>query len=265
MPFLVAGYSFFIERRFIYVRTETIKLERLPQVFDGLRIAHISDIHFGHYFDENHLAQLVQQIQAEQPDMICLTGDLLDSEFSAADKAVAALSQLKAPFGKFAVLGNHDYRRGIDLATNVLVQTGFQVLTNRNHVIERQGHRLAIAGIDDVLDGRPDMEQALSGISADTCCMLLAHEPDWADVSYNYAVDLQLSGHSHGGQVRIPLVGAILLPELGQKYADGYYELRSGNSAVNSLAVYTSRGVGTTIMPVRFSCPPEWTLITLSA
>ncbi|WP_237728593.1 metallophosphoesterase [Paenibacillus sp. OSY-SE] len=264
VPAAAAGYARFIEPLMLRQRTLHLSLPRLPQAFNGLTIAHLTDIHFGHHMSAERLQQVVDDIQAAEPDLICLTGDLVeDCEVSVA-QAIPVLRQLTAPLGKFAVLGNHDYERGMDLASEAFEASGFQVLKNESHLIERHGAVVAVAGIDDALKGIPDMNAALRGIAADTCSILLAHEPDWGKESLNYPIDLQLSGHSHGGQVRLPFFGPLLLPRLGTRYPDGLYELERTGGETRSLFIYTSRGIGTTVLPIRFSCPPEWTIITLS-
>jgi hypothetical protein len=130
------------------------------------------------------------------------------------------------------------------------------VLRNGKYGIEKDGQRLWVAGIDDVLQGQADLHRSMAGIPEADATILLAHEPDFADYAAKFPLDLQLSGHSHGGQVRLPGIGPIILPTLGQKY-------HSGLNRVGRLQVYTSRGVGVINLPVRLNCPPEVTLITL--
>ena len=153
-------------------------------------------------------------------------------------------------------MGNHDLDTDPAHITAVLEGRGIPVLNNRAVALERQGKRLWISGVDDVLQGRPDLELALSGIPQDEPVILLAHEPDWADHVANYPVDLQLSGHSHGGQIRFPLIGAPFLPALAEKYPWG---LRR----IGKLSLYTNVGIGTVRIPARLGCPPEVSLITL--
>jgi hypothetical protein len=137
-----------------------------------------------------------------------------------------------------------------------LRQAGIQVLRNRAVPLERDGKRIWLAGVDDVLAGVDDLDEALRGVPAAEAVILLVHEPDFADQAATYPVDLQLSGHSHGGQVRFPFVGALYLPKLARKYPLG---LRH----IGRLKLYTNPGVGTLRIPVRWNCPPEVTLIRL--
>ncbi|TQR42297.1 metallophosphoesterase [Paenibacillus popilliae] len=264
MPMAVGGYARFIEPNNIRQRKLELDIHGLPASFNGLTIAHISDIHYGHHLSESKLASIVQDVQANQPDVICITGDIVDNGDVVPAEIVPILGQLRAPYGSYAVLGNHDYRgRGAKAVENALQAAGIRVLRNDNVTLRRNHEVLALAGIDDALEGIPDMTRAMQGISGKMCCILLAHEPDWATVALNYQVDLQLSGHSHGGQVRVPLVGPLFLPTLGERYPDGLYMLERVDRPNRPLHIYTSRGLGTTFLPVRLLCPPEWTLLTL--
>jgi predicted MPP superfamily phosphohydrolase len=166
------------------------------------------------------------------------------------------LGELRAPLGVFGILGNHDDSADPRVVTRSLEAHGVTVLRNFNLRIETRGERLWIAGVDDVLTGNAQLGQALQGIPADGATVLLAHEPDFADSVASQAVDLQLSGHSHGGQVRFSLLGAVYLPPMARKYPYGLNQ-------IGRLKVYTNRGLGTTFLPARFGCPPEITLLTL--
>jgi uncharacterized protein len=166
------------------------------------------------------------------------------------------LRNLRAAQGVWAVLGNHDAASDPAHITAVLTDVGINVLSNTAVPIERNGRRFWLAGVADVLRSRPDLDVALRTISPAEAVVLLAHEPDFADHTAKYPVDLQLSGHSHGGQVRFPLIGAVYLPSLGTKYPRG---LRS----IERLTLYTNIGIGTLYIPVRWNCAPEVTLITL--
>lgn len=269
VPAVLGSYARWLEPAWLQDRELTCYLDRLPPSFDGLRIAHISDLHYRNQGGIGEVERLLERVLAKQPDIICLTGDAVDRRLdnrTCESEFVRVLSRFRAPLGQYAVLGNHDYSRGEDLATRLLHEAGFDVLTNTNRVLEARGAKLALAGIDDALDGSPDLNQALAGIPSGTCCVLLAHEPDVADWTLGHEVDIQLSGHSHGGQMRVPFIGPVLLPQLGEKYPDGKYILsRQASDAPlhTPLTLYTSRGSGTSLLPLRFYCPPEWTMITL--
>jgi predicted MPP superfamily phosphohydrolase len=244
-----------------------IPLSRLPQSWDGFRIAQLSDLHYDDYFSIVPIRKAVDLVNGLQPDLVVVTGDFVTSPPSErrslqirAAKAIEPCAQLvaemRARFGILASLGNHDVATDGAYITNVLQSHGISVLRNRSVSFERNGERLWVAGLDDVLEGKYDMKLALKGIPQAEPVVLLVHEPDYAVYVKN--VDLQLSGHSHGGQIRFPLVGAPVLPVMGREYPRGLRRL-------GPLTLYTNVGIGTIWIPMRLNCPPEVTLITLRA
>jgi uncharacterized protein len=245
----------------------TLPIKRLPAVWDGLRIAQLSDFHYDDDFSVVPLRKAVETLNRLQPDIILLTGDFVSSSYFVSRRKKAAdaiepcsklLSQLKAKIGLFGCLGNHDGATDPDRIFDVLQRRNIKMLRNHSLPLERDGKRLWLAGLDDVIEGSADLGITLHKIPADEAVVLMAHEPDFATQVAKHAVDLQLSGHSHGGQVRIPLIGAPILPELGVKFPKGLYK-------VGGLTLYTNVGIGTVTLPVRFACPPEITLITLKS
>jgi hypothetical protein len=244
-----------------------IALPRLPPNLDGLTIAHLSDFHFDPYFSVTPIEAAIRIVNDVKPDLVVLTGDfvtlpLLQTRATVMDAVRQAepcadlLRQLHAPLGTWAVLGNHDVFTHPLHVDASLRESGIRVLRNRAAPLERGGSRIWLAGVDDVLAGGDDLDRALRGIPSVEAVILLVHEPDFADRAANYSVDLQLSGHSHGGQVRFPFVGALYLPQLARKYPLGLRE-------IGRLKLYTNPGVGTLRIPVRWNCPPEVTLIRL--
>jgi hypothetical protein len=167
------------------------------------------------------------------------------------------LSQLRAKQGTFAVLGNHDQASQPGIVARSLQSRGIRVLRNETVAVEQNGSRIWIAGVDDVLEKAADLHEALQNTPPDETTILLAHEPDFADYVAKHPVSVQLSGHSHGGQIRLPFVGPPYLPELARKYPWG---LRR----IGSLQLYTNTGLGTIEIPMRWNCPPEVTLIRLA-
>jgi len=245
-----------------------IFLSRLPEAFDGFTIAQLSDFHYEDHFSVNPISKAVDVVNGLHPDLIVLTGDfvtvpLFTYHTAPARRAAAhaapcaqALQQLHGPAGVFAILGNHDAGSDAGRIVEALESHRISVLLNRAIPIERGTARIWLSGIDDVLEGRPSLGRILNSIPQSETNILLAHEPDFADEISRTTVDLQLSGHSHGGQVWIPGVGAPWLPQLGRKYPRGIYKIRN-------LVLYTNIGIGTIRMPIRLNCPPEITLITL--
>ena len=247
-----------------YRQPEIVRLRvgipRLPPAFVGTTIAQISDLHFGEFVSAEELSAVVDVVLGLKPAIVAVTGDHATRLAAEGVQPLAReLSRLKAPQGVFAVLGNHDFYLDGQLATETIRRADLALLVNSSVRIERQGQALYIAGVDDVLAGTPDLSRTLSGVPGDARTILLAHEPDYADLAArDLRVALQLSGHSHGGQVRAPGIGPIRRPPMAHKYPEG---LRR----VGSLWLYTNRGIGMVSVPIRFNCPPEVTLIELVA
>lgn len=237
-----------------------VLLPDLPPSLDGLRVALITDTHIGNFAGPG-LAERAGAMAAEaRPDLLLLGGDLVHDW--ASDQTLAATARafgrLRAPLGVFGVLGNHDYGAGAERVRAAMEEAGVPILVN-------EGRKLAeglwLAGVDDCLAGSPDLARAMQGAPPGGCRLLLAHEPDFADqaaLQTGDALHLQFSGHSHGGQVRLPGVGPIVLPPMSDRYPAGLQRVPG-----RRLQVYTSRGVGVTGPPVRFLCPPEVSLLRL--
>lgn len=246
------------------VRRE-IALRRWPAHLDGFTIALLSDFHYDPYFSAHPLHAAIGMVNDLHPDLIALTGDFVtlplfaksDEEAAhAAEPCALVLRQMQAPQGLWAVMGNHDYYSDPDIVTAALQSKGIRALVNESVAIETNGARFWLAGVQDVLSGTADLAATLSDIPQDEATILLAHEPDYADHVSRHPVDLQLSGHSHGGQVRIPFAPPLYLPDLAKKYIWGLYQ-------VGALVLYTNPGIGTVGLPIRLNCPPEITFITL--
>ncbi len=248
------------------VRQE-ITLARWPVALDNYKIALLSDFHYDPVFSVHPLTAAIPIVNALQPDLIVLTGDFVSIPILgrtgrkvayAAEPCASLLRQMKAPHGLWAIMGNHDDATDGDLITSILRATGIQVLSNQSAPIEHAGGRFWLAGVDDVLEGNSDLDATLASVPKTEATVLLAHEPDYADYVVRHPIDLQLSGHTHGGQVRLPFLPPFYEPALARKYVAGLYK-------IGPLTLYTNRGLGTVGVPVRFDCPPEITLITLRA
>jgi uncharacterized protein len=243
-----------------------IHLHRWSPSLNGFTIALISDFHYDPHFSVHPLHAAIGMVNDLNPDLIALCGDFVTLPLmSHRDKPAAAavepcsllLRQLKARFGVWAVLGNHDYFSDPDRITDTLCSQGIRVLANESAAIEINGARFWLSGVNDVTSETADLDAALHNVPVNEATVLLAHEPDYADdVAPLRRVDLQLSGHSHGGQVRLPLLPPLYLPDLAKKYVWGLYR-------IGALTLYTNRGLGTVGLPIRLNCPPEITLITL--
>jgi predicted MPP superfamily phosphohydrolase len=260
---LVADTTLFEPNRPRIVRQE-IALRRWPARLEGFTIALISDFHYDPYFSIHPLHSSIPMVNDLHPQLIVLTGDFISVPLfgdgakaaSAAEPCAQLLRQLHAPYGLWAVLGNHDVLTDPDRITHALRSEGINVLSNQSVPIEGNGARFWLGGVDDVLGHTADLAATLHDVPAEESVVLLAHEPDYADYVARYPVDLQLSGHSHGGQVRVPFLPPLYLPDLARKYIWGLYKIAG-------LTLYTNPGLGTVGVPVRLNCPPEITLLTL--
>jgi predicted MPP superfamily phosphohydrolase len=261
----LGGYSSFVEPQELVVERIPLKLPRLPEAFHGLKIALISDLHLAPFTGEKEIRAAVAVVNGLGPDIVAVTGDFISGTWDGSpaharfiEPCSRILEGLQAPLGRYAVLGNHDHGTDPVRVSNTLEAHRIPVLSNRNLPLEKDGARLWIAGLDDAVYRKADFECALDGIPANEAVVLLAHEPDVADESARYKVDLQLSGHSHGGQVRVPGIGAPYFPPLARKYPTGLYH-------IGPTQLYTNRGIGLSGVPFRFACPPEVTLLELSS
>lgn len=237
-----------------------IAIPDLPPAFEGYKLLHLSDFHFGPTTGHRTIKRALSDAQAFRPDVIVISGDFV-SYWVDPDELVPALRQLSAPDGVWAVLGNHDYWTDSVAVRQALAEGGVRELRNTHVFLRRDGEALALAGVDDVWEGHHDLDSALAGIPDHMPVILLAHEPDFADeAATDRRVRLQLSGHTHGGIVRVPGLDYPLLTHYlphGQKYTAGLYR-------INGMQLYTSRGVGSVLIP-RLFCTPEIVGLRLTA
>jgi predicted MPP superfamily phosphohydrolase len=262
---LAADSVLFEPNRPRIVRQE-IALRRWPAQLEGFTIALLSDFHYDPEFSVHPLRAAIGMVNGLHPELIVLTGDFVSVPWfgntaagaAAAEPCAQLLRQLQAPHGVWAVMGNHDVFTDADRVTATLRAAGINVLSNQSVPIERDGVRARfwLGGVDDVLGRTADLDATLHNLPGDEAVVLLAHEPDYADHVARYPVDLQLSGHSHGGQVRVPFLRPLYLPDLARKYVWGLYR-------VGGLTLYTNPGLGTVGVPVRWNCPPEITMLTM--
>ncbi len=259
------GYTYarFIEPKFVEIKELTISHDLIPRNFNNIKIVQFSDTHIGHYFDLDHFHSIVHKINKLEPDIVFFTGDLLDNPktYTQSKELIPLLEKVRAPFGKFAIYGNHDHGGyGSDLYKEIMSNADFHILTNSSQTINLAGDIIAVAGLDDMMLGKPDFQKTLQDVPASTYTILLAHEPDGAPRSAALGANLQLSGHSHGGQIQLPFLGPIITPPLGRVYYEGKYEV-----GATSMPLYVNRGLGTTRLPFRLLCRPEITLFTLKS
>ncbi|MGM9928234.1 MAG: metallophosphoesterase [Bacillus sp. (in: firmicutes)] len=255
-------YGRYLEPTWTQITNYIIPHKNIPKGFSGLKIVQFSDTHLGFQYTLKQLKKTITRINALHPDIIVFTGDLMDkpNEFNQKEAVSAALSHLQAPLGKICIYGNHDHGGyGTTAYEEIMKNSGFTILKNTNMVVKNAEQQpIFIAGIDDAMLGKPNWDQTMQNIPHDSFCILLSHAPDFADRASTYPISLQLSGHSHGGQVQIPFLGALATPPYAKKYYEGMYH-------ISSLQLYVNRGLGTTRIPIRFFARPELTLFTLQA
>ncbi|WP_409276261.1 metallophosphoesterase [Neobacillus sp. SCS-31] len=255
-------YAREIEPNLLDVQTHIIAHSLIPGQFDGTRIVQFSDTHLGFQYPLEQLKRLAQKINSLKPDMIIFSGDLMDepNKYDTAHAIVPILKGLHAPLGKFSIYGNHDHGGyGTNLYKTIMDESGFQTLVNENVALTRNGQSIYLAGIDDAMLGKPDIKASANGIPTGAYKILLSHAPDLADDAIEHGFHFQLSGHSHGGQIKIPFFGALVKPPFAEKYHEGFYTI----AGEVPLTLYVNRGLGTTRLPFRFMSKPELTVFTL--
>jgi len=264
-------YSRGIEPAWFETTYVTLRLPRLTPAFQGYRLVQMSDIHADSSFmTADRLAGLVREVNALHADLLVITGDFVTDYMPADQRILSELRNLRAKDGIFGVMGNHDHAADVDWVRFCLNNTNVQVLSNTSSTIRRGDEMLHIVGMDDLWPENEDYPQPVwthlpllrdvtATLPRQGAAILLVHEPDFADVTAQVGrYDLELSGHSHGGQVRLPFAGALALPPLAHNYPCGLYR-------VKDLLHYTNRGLGMVSPRVRLNCRPEITVFELSA
>lgn len=264
-------YARNVEPGWIDITRQQMHLARLSSAFHGYRIVQITDLHADQTFmTTERMVNIVNTVNQLQADLIVITGDFVTRYLAGLGNTLATLSNLRAKDGVFGVLGNHDHPAGVEWIRQCLQRGHVQELNNQVHTIQRGDQMLHLVGMDDlwptnqgtpapVWSHLPLLNQLTASLPEEGAAILLVHEPDFADVAAsNKRIDLQLSGHSHGGQVCIPLHGPVFLPALSRKYPSGLYH-------IENMQLYTNRGLGVLELPVRFDCRPEIAVMDLSA
>jgi predicted MPP superfamily phosphohydrolase len=249
-------YTTLIEPHWLDLTRVNVPIPSLPAHLDGFTIAQLSDLHRGPEITEQDITQAVELALRQQADLVTLTGDYVTGSASYVVSCAKALSPLTASSDVLACLGNHDHWTDADTAAGALSDRGITVLRN---AAQEVADGLWVAAVDDVWERHADLDKALDRIPTGATVVLLAHEPDYADevaATAGDRISLQLSGHSHGGQVRLPFVRPPALPYLAEKYHNGQYR-------VSQMWLYVNRGVGMIAPAVRLNCRPEVTLLTL--
>jgi predicted MPP superfamily phosphohydrolase len=253
------AHAAWIEPGSLSVTRQDLTCRKLPPGLDGLRIALLSDFHFRPDEDAEFLAKVIAATQRETPDLIALTGDFISSDPAVVAPMLRQLGTLQARHGIFAVMGNHDgWNANPPVLKRQFEKTGISFLINRNSQLSIRGETLAVAGTDFIWHGSPDPGLTLRGIPPETPVLALVHEPDYFDTLRSHRdILLQLSGHTHGGQCRIPFVRYTpKTVQHGKNYIYGGFSRGNSN-------LFVTRGVGTSGPRIRFACPPELVILTL--
>lgn len=237
-----------------------ITIPGLDPSFDGYRIAHITDIHLGQWISKDRLSGVMDLVNQQNPDTVAITGDFVSYAIDyLVDDLTDCLKKLQPKDVSLAVLGNHDHWLGAPKIRNVLQKSGIIDISNDVYTLKRGDAMLHLAGVDSVTLNKHRLDVVMNKLPPSEPAILLAHEPDFADISSTTGrFSLQISGHSHGGQFMIPGIGTFIRGHNFLKYPVGKYQ-------VGDMVQYTNRGLGTNIFWLRINCPPEITVINLRA
>lgn len=231
-----------------------ISLKRLPPKLDRFKIIHLSDIHHSPFTGLAHIERVVKVANRLKPDLFVLTGDYVSHEREYIAPVAAALGKLKAKYGIFGCLGNHDHWTDAELVTHLFRGEGINMLVNEGLRFEARGASFWLAGVDDYMVGKTDVRASLRGSFPDEMKLLLAHNPIIFREAARSNVDLTLSGHTHGGQIKLRGEEKRILPKR---------KLKAGLHTRRNSQIYITRGIGTVVVPIRYQCPPEISLLEL--
>lgn len=255
-----ALWSRFISTSGLIIKEYTVENDRIPNEFDGAKIIHFSDLHYASTILENELIEIVEKINEYKPDIVIFTGDLFDKNYKVTTEDIEIvtknLSKIKASLGKYAVTGNHDYE--YDGYKTIIKDSNFKLLNNSYELIFNKGNTpILISGVPSSIKEKNELEFLSINDELTYYNIFLAHEPDTLSKVRQYNIDLMLSGHSHGGQVRLPFIGALFTPIGSKMYYDEYYK-------VDETDLYISSGIGTSALKIRFLNKPSINLYRLS-
>ncbi len=253
----LGGYARYFEPYALSIDRHTLSFKNLPAAFSDLSIALLSDFHYSSLIDEDYIVRVITKTNNLKPDLILLLGDYVYEELDHAKPIIKMLSDLKANIGVYAVLGNHDHWLSSKLIRSEMKASGLKDITEKGIKIEKEGSHIWLIGAGDLWEEPSNPTTLLSRYNKDEFRIVLSHNPEWAEGIGEGMADLVVSGHTHGGQIRAPLYGALILPtRYGKKYEIGLVRQ-------HDFWVYINRGIGMISPPVRFNCSPEITLMTL--
>lgn len=258
VPCAIGVYSVFVERYIVQTNRYRIRLPGLPAAFEGFRIVHLTDIHFGPLVSLESVREIVGRANALDADIIVCTGDFVHRRNTRdeIDAVWPELSKLKAKQGVYSVLGNHDHWADTERSMYWMNASG-QGIRHRSVPLVRSSQRIWLVGAGDFWEDHIGIDVLMNDVPPDECRIVLAHNPDSADTGIKGRVDLMLAGHTHGGQVSIPFFGSPVLPVRNRNYSQGLVKSRAG------FPLFISRGIGWAILPVRCNCFPEIAVLEL--
>lgn len=247
-------WGIFVEPNLLTIKDYKVSNEKLPQSFNGLRIVHFTDLHYENY-NEKRMKKLVDNINSLKPDIVIFAGDLIEEGYTMNEKdtknLISYLKSIESKLGKYAVYGNHDVKN--ENFDNILYDSSFKVLKNNYDIIYNGNNEsILIYGLDDIINGNPKIDSIKNkDIASIPYKIVLLHEPDYVnEFVFDHDVNLILAGHSHNGQVKIPGVRPLWLPEGCKKYYKGYYN-------INNTPLYISNGVGNSMLDIRVGSEPS--------
>lgn len=250
--FLIIVYARYIGTMGIITKEYNITDSNIPDSFDGIKIVHFSDLHYNRAISLEKVKSIVQEVNLINPDIVVFTGDLIDKDVTLSDDdykdLTTLLSNINAKYGKYSVLGNHDYD-SMDEVIKVYNDSNFNYLDNDYDIIySKNSEKIFIGGVNTVSYHMDDINKALQDLKKDDSInykIVLVHEPDISDkIVDDYSVNLILAGHSHNGQIRLPIIGPIYTPKYAKKYYDNYYD-------INGTSLYISSGIGVSTVNYR--------------
>jgi uncharacterized protein len=255
--------SAMIEPHQVEITHQRIAIEKLPVEFQGFRIVQLSDVHHSPFLDEERINEAVRMANDLQPDLTVLTGDYISHSRDYIPGCARALGRLRAAHGVFAVLGNHDHWTDGAMMRDELARQGIRVLCNESTRIEKDFSSIILAGVDDMLVKRDDLRKALEETNWDEARILLSHNPAIIREAARAGVDLVLSGHTHGGQINWRLLTGRKDRKTARWLRRPSRRLTRGHAQLGSTQLYVNRGLGTVVVPLRYGCPPEITLLEI--
>ena len=257
---LVGGkYVTDIEPLWFKVRQIELTLPKLPPAFKGFTLTHLTDLHLNDWMTPERFSKVVDMTNELGSDIIVITGDFIDRHTPEKMHAeiIEQLARLEAKQGVYGTLGNHDHWEGHRIVRGIMQESGIVDLCNTTQTFKKEEEILYLCGLDDYWERKQDLESVVAAVPEDACAILMMHEPDYADISATTnRFSLQLSGHSHGGQVDPLIIDQPILPTYGEKYPRGLYQ-------VENMLLYTGTGIGMASTHVRLNCRPEIVQFTL--